>query len=202
VARLTLAPLVASLSGRMDGLTVRMTRNGPVMQKAQDTPPYTDDASMAVKDRFGMGVHVWATMPRSFRDILSADHTKAGRGSPGPWITAWSKYALTNEWNYPYGSDHDHVLTIFNAYLSIGYWYFEVSGGYKPDYTKVFVLVFHPDLYIDPRRWFVRNYISSGTKVTVSEEDMPPGSSCLLLPKHDVGEDYVGVGDAYPLPTA
>lgn len=200
MARITLAPLVASLSGRIDGLTIRMTRNGPVMQKAQDTPPRLDDASLAVKDRFGLGVRAWSVMPRTLQDIFSAAHTKASHGSPGPWITAWSKYALTESWNYSYASDPDHILTITNATFTDTYVYFYVSGGYKTGYYKAWVLIFHPQLGLDSRNWWASSYYLSGARVRLLKAGIPSGSSVIILPKKTSGEDYVGVGDAYPFP--
>ncbi len=182
MARIVLSPLATSLSGRQGGVTFRMTRHGPVMQKAQDTPAHLDSASVAVKARFAAAVHAWSVMPADLQNALQALQADAGHGSPGPWFKAWSKYALLGAWDYPFATDPAPPITISHIGLFPTVWKIFTDHVYAPPWTHAWVLIFNPSGGLGFRNWFYKIFQYGTGVVFYDIENVPPGYSALVIP--------------------
>lgn len=199
MARIMLSQLAASLSGRADGVTFRMTRHGPVMQASQDTPPRTDAASMAVKAHFLTGVLSWSVFRQDLQGTLKTLQAKDRRASPGPWITAFTNYIHVASWDYAYFTHPDKRLTILSVEDIGAWWRFWVDAFIGWPWDSVMALIFHPLSGIDPQGW-QELFILSGPRVDVPHHDMPPGCSVLLLPFDRLNNTDIGPGDAHARP--
>lgn len=199
MARVTLSPLAASLSGRQDGITVRMTRHGPVLQRSHDAPAYDTAPAVAQKARFTHGVRTWSTMPTDLRALLTNAHTRAGHGSPGPWLTAWNTYVQTSTWDYTFCTDPDRHINLDHVTILDPNWRLWLDPPTVHPWTMCWYLITHPDGWITPHGWRI-NVGASTALYAIPLEDIPVGAVALCLPKDRFSEQYVGIGDSIALP--
>lgn len=198
MARIVLSPLATSISGRQGGVTFRMTRHGPVMQRAQDTPVRLDSASVAVKARFAAAVHAWSVMPAPQQDALQALQADAGHGSPGPWTRAWSKYALLGAWDYPYATEPTTPLKILWTGYGTGVWAIMTDHVYAAPWTHARILIFNPSGGLWSRHWHWRPFQTGTGLIYAEAENIPAGYSALVLPYTADGSLF-RTGDAHEI---
>lgn len=196
MARLTLGPLVASVKGRFEGTTVRMTKYGPVLQKAHDPPPRLDSGSVAAKAQFSRAIHAWSTMGTDLQHTLRDLHREARHGSPGPWVTTWSRYESTSDWNHAFATHPEQQFIITHADTSGPYVRIWFDRVFASPWWYAHGLTWKFDGWFRPHGWFATALAATHDHVVVSQTTLPADAHCVVFPTQQAHPELLGLSDA------